>query len=217
MNEWFSLLGIATALTIGAISPGPSFVVVARTAVSAGRAQGVATAFGIAVAGAILATIALMGLHSVLLAVPKLFMVLKVLGGGYLVYLGLRIIFAAKHALVMEAMTTDAEHSPSGRSKGILRRYFRNGFTTQIINPKTAIVFASVFTAFLPAHTSWAFNLATVCIVFSIELLWYSIVSLLLSTSAPRAVYLRHKKWLDRAAGSVMGALGVKLLSSAAQ
>ncbi len=103
MNEWLSLLGIASALAVGAISPGPSFVVVARTAVSAGRAQGVATAFGIALAGAIFATVALLGLHSVLLAVPKLFIGLKLFGGAYLLYLGARIIRGATQPLTVDA------------------------------------------------------------------------------------------------------------------
>ena len=48
-----------------------------------------------------------------------------------------------------------------------------------------------------------------------IELIWYVVVSLLLSTAAPRAAYLHHKKWLDRIAGGVMAALGGKLLTSA--
>ena len=79
----------------------------------------------------------------------------------------------------------------------------RSGFITQIVNPKTAIVYASVFAAFLPAHTSWLFNLATVCVVFMIELIWYVVVSLLLSTAAPRAAYLHHKSgWIASRAAS---------------
>ncbi|MFZ1418122.1 MAG: LysE family translocator [Burkholderiaceae bacterium] len=210
MNEWLSLLGIASALAVGAVSPGPSFVVVARTAVSAGRAQGVATAFGIALAGAIFATVALLGLHSVLLAVPKLFIGLKLFGGAYLLYLGVRIIRGATQPLTVDA----SNRANASRSRSLLNNG-RSGFITQIVNPKTAIVYASVFAAFLPAHTSGLFNLATVCVVFMIELIWYVVVSLLLSTAAPRAAYLHHKKWLDRIAGGVMAALGGKLLTSA--
>ncbi len=210
MNEWLSLLGITSALAVGAISPGPSFVVVARTAVAAGRAQGVATALGIAFAGAAFAAIALLGLHSVLLAVPKLFVGLKLFGGAYLLYLGVRIIRGATQPLPMS--NTNGANGTRSRS---LTRNFRSGFTTQIINPKTAIVYASVFAAFLPTHTSGLFNLATVCVVFMIELLWYTVVSLLLSTAMPRAAYLHHKAGLDRVAGGVMAALGGKLLISA--
>ena len=210
MNEWLSLLGIASALAVGAVGAGPGFVVVARTAFSAGRAQGVATAFGIALAGAIFAMVALLGLHSVLLAVPKLFIGLKLFGGAYLLYLGVRIIRGATQPLTVDA----SNRANASRSRSLLNNG-RSGFITQIVNPKTAIVYASVFAAFLPAHTSGLFNLATVCVVFMIELIWYVVVSLLLSTSVPRAAYLHHKKWLDRIAGGVMAALGGKLLTSA--
>ena len=141
---------------------------------------------------------------------PKLFIGLKLFGGAYLLYLGARIIRGATQPL-----TVDASNSANASRSRSLLNNGRSGFITQIVNPKTAIVYASVFAAFLPAHTSWLFNLATVCVVFMIELIWYVVVSLLLSTAAPRAAYLHHKKWLDRIAGGVMAALGGKLLTSA--
>ena len=52
MNQLLPLLGIAGALAVGVVSPGPSFVMVARTAVSLSRIEGVAAAFGMGVGGA---------------------------------------------------------------------------------------------------------------------------------------------------------------------
>lgn len=46
MNELISLVGIVAAISLGTVSPGPSFVVVARTAVAKSRAHGVASALG---------------------------------------------------------------------------------------------------------------------------------------------------------------------------
>lgn len=51
MQELPTLLGILAALTVGAMSPGPSFVVVARTAVSSSRADGLAAALGMGAGG----------------------------------------------------------------------------------------------------------------------------------------------------------------------
>jgi threonine/homoserine/homoserine lactone efflux protein len=82
-------------------------------------------------------------------------------------------------------------------------------------NPKTAIVYASVFAAFLPSAPSIRFNLGVISLVFLVEAGWYSLVAMLLSTEAPRRSYLRYKAWIDRAAGGVMVALGFKLVSSA--
>ena len=91
MQELAAILGISAALSIGAASPGPSFLVVARLAVSSSRGDGLYAALGMGVGGLIFACLALLGLHGLLLAVPSLYVVLKVLGGLYLVYLGIRI------------------------------------------------------------------------------------------------------------------------------
>ncbi len=56
-----SVLSIAGAITLGAMSPGPSFVVVARTAVATSRADGVAAALGMGVGGVLFAGVAWSG------------------------------------------------------------------------------------------------------------------------------------------------------------
>jgi len=206
MQELPALAGILAALTVGVMSPGPSFVMIARTAVSVSRGDGIAAAFGMGAGGALFAVAALLGLHGMLLAVPSLYVVLKVAGGIYLAYLGLRIWLYAKQPLAMP------EPSLRARTTG---RSFALGFTTQVSNPKTAVVYASVFAAFLPPVQTLAFNVAVVLLALIIETGWYAIVAVALSSARPRGVYLRCKTWVDRAAGGVMIALGVKLVVSA--
>lgn len=208
MNDLPALAGVLAALGLGVISPGPSFVMVARTAVSASRAQGIAAAIGMGGGGVVFALAALLGLQAVLLAVPALYGVLKVVGGLYLAYLGFRIWSSAKDPLAM----SDAA-SAGGRSWS---KSLAQGFVTQVSNPKTAIVYASVFAAFLPRSPTLAFDAALVTIVFAIEAGWYAIVALALSSQRPRRAYLRFKAVIDRAAGGVMVLLGLKLLVSAA-
>lgn len=210
MQEMTSLVGIATALAIGAASPGPSFIMVARTAVSSSRTDGVGAALGMGAGGLIFALAALLGLHGLLLAVPSLYWVLKVVGGLYLAYLGLRIWLGAKQPLVSSVVESGANTTTAAKS-------FALGFATQVSNPKTAIVYASVFAAFMPAVSSLAFNLGVAGLVFVIEAGWYTMVALALSSHGPRSAYLRYKAWIDRAAGGVMAALGLKLISSASR
>jgi len=206
MQDLSALLGVIAALTVGVISPGPSFVLIARTAVSSSRSEGVAAAMGMGAGGVVLAAAALLGLQGLLLAVPSVYLVLKVLGGLYLAYLGIRIWLAAKQPLAIVELG-------SGRTTGL--RSGLLGFTTQVSNPKTAIVYASVFAAFMPATQSLGFDFALVTLVFTVEASWYSVVALALSAERPRVAYLRHKAWTDRVAGGAMVALGVKLASSA--
>lgn len=209
MNELAALLGIGTALCIGAASPGPSFVMVARTAASAGRPHGLNAALGMGFGGMLYAIASLLGLNALFAAVPALYLALKLMGGIYLAYLGWRIWRGASQPLEISSDAPPAE-------PGAARRSLLLGFTTQASNPKTAIVYASIFAAFLPASPSLLFQLAVVAVVFCIEAGWYALVAVALSATGPRNTYLRCKKWVDRAAGAVLGALGVKLAVSTA-
>lgn len=207
MEEMLGLAGVVAALAIGAVSPGPSFVMVAREAVSISRANGVAAALGMGVGGVVFASAALLGLQAVLLAVPTIYLALKVLGGIYLGYLGYRIFRGATEPLVAAEGGSRAYRS--------MRRSFLLGFSTQVSNPKTALVYASVFAAFLPGHVSWPLALLLLLSVFAVEAGWYAVVAAALSATAPRRVYLRFKPVLDRLAGAVMVALGLRLVASA--
>ena len=207
MHEYLVLASILGALGIGVVSPGPSFVLVARVAVATSRMNGLATALGMGLGSVVFAMAALFGLQTVLLAVPTMYLGLKILGGIYLCYLGINIFRSATQVL-----PTTATHTDNLTSK---TRSLWLGFATQISNPKTAIVFASVFAAFLPTTFSFSFAAILLCGVFLIEGLWYAIVAVLLSSAKPRAVYTRYKSWLDRAAGTILLGLGLKLITSA--
>jgi len=209
MRELTALAGVLGALTVGVISPGPSFVMVARAAVSSSRANGIAAAMGMGAGGVLFALAALVGLQALLLAVPSVYLALKVAGGMYLAYLGFRIWKSARQALMVQGEPS-VVHTALPKSLVL-------GFVTQVSNPKTAIVYASVFAAFLPPASSIAFDLALVIIVFAIESGWYSVVALALSSEHPRRDYLRYKASVDRVAGSVMMLLGLKLILSGHQ
>ena len=210
MDTTLSLLGIAGAMAVGAMSPGPSFVMVARTAV-ASRNDGLAAALGMGAGGIVFAIAALAGLQAAFLAVPGLYLGIKGFGGAYLIYLGIRIWRGARQPL---AMTQDAAGT-SPRQQGRGGRTFLLGLATQVSNPKTAVVYASIFAAFLPREVPLVLALAVPVVIFCIETGWYAIVALALSSAAPRSAYLRYKVWIDRAAGGVMGLLGLRLIWSA--
>jgi len=200
-------VGIIGALAVGVVSPGPSCVMVARLAVATSRPNGLCAAVGMGVGGVVFAGAALCGLQAILLAVPSVYLVLKLLGGLYLCYLGSRIFRAAKVPLTVEV---------PGQSAGTrLSRSFWLGLTTQVSNPKAAIIYASVFAAFLPGTFSPLFAAVLLCVVFVIEAGWYAVVAAVLSSSRPRRAYLGYKAWVDRAAGVVMVGLSLKLIASA--
>ena len=208
MNEISSLAAIFGVLCVGTVSPGPSFVMVARTAVSSGQAEATAASLGMGIGGVIFAIVALAGLQALLLAVPTLYVVLKLAGGLYLAYLGIRILRGAG-----EPLTVSSE--PATKREGSLLRSLIFGLGTQLSNPKTAIVYASVFATFLPNGVGFQSGVALVVMVFLLETSWYTLVALVLSAEKPRKAYLRFKSLIDRVAGGMIFLLGMKLASSA--
>ena len=205
-----AILSIAVALTLGAMSPGPSFILVARTSLVVSRRDGLAAAVGMGVGGVFFSAIALLGLLAILTAVPLLHLALKVLGGTYLVYLGYRIWRGARQPLVLES--TSLQNYPTQA-----RRSFVLGLVTQVSNPKTAVVYASVFASLLPHNIPPSVLVALPIMVFAIETIWYSVVALALSSPSPRTRYLASKAWIDRTAGAIMSLLGLKLIFEAQQ
>jgi threonine/homoserine/homoserine lactone efflux protein len=211
MHEILIASTVASAIALGAMSPGPSFVMVARIAVSRSRQQALAAAIGMGVGGSVFAAAALLGLQALLTAVPWLYLGLKLAGGAYLMLMAYRIWSAAPDNLSVVTETPQAQ----GSQVGSVRRAFVLGLGTQLSNPKTAIVIASIFASLVPQQASSRLLIALPFLVFAIEVLWYSTVALLLSAVAPREAYLRYKTGLDRVASSVMTLLGLRLILSA--
>jgi threonine/homoserine/homoserine lactone efflux protein len=197
----FAILG---AILLGAISPGPSFVLVARTAVALSRRDALAMALGMGVGGVIFAGSALLGLMVVLASVPWIYIAIKVAGGFYLLYLALSLWKSANHSVKTEDMR-------QGSGRGMFRS-FAVGLMTQLSNPKTAIWYASIFTVFLSADQPRALAGMLLPMIFAIEAGWYALVAVVFSSAGPRHSYLRLKPSVDRVAGGVMALLGLKLL-----
>lgn len=207
MSEAQALLAIALAMVVGAMSPGPSFIVVARMAVGISRAHAVMAAFGMGLGGVVFASAALLGLQALLTLVPTLYTLLRILGGLYLIWIAYRIWQGASEPL-------KAGEGGEGTSRS-LGKSLAVGFITQVSNPKTAIVYASIFAAFLPGAFSAGLALGIVVTVFLIESGWYAFVAVGLSAKAPRAFYLRFKAVIDSCAALVLGGLGGKLVLDA--
>ncbi|WP_374467491.1 LysE family translocator [Ferrovibrio sp.] len=202
------LFSITVAIALGAASPGPSFVLVARTAIAAGRPAGLAAAFGMGIGGAVFAGFALLGLITLLAQVAWLYLGLKLAGGLYLCWLAFRLWRGAKQPLTVSG---DGDATNGSAERGLLRA-FSVGLLTQLSNPKTAVVYAGIFAALMPAQPSVWLAALLVPAVFVVECGWYALVAVAFSAGRPRALYLNAKHWIDRAAGGVMALLGIRLI-----
>jgi threonine/homoserine/homoserine lactone efflux protein len=207
MTASAAILAILASLWLGAMIPGPSFVLVARNAIGLSRRDGLATALGMGAGGIFFGSIALAGLYTLLQAVEWLYIGLKVAGGAYLIFVAAKIWRGADRPIAMQDAAAAASGSP--------RKSFLVGLTTQLSNPKTAIWYGSIFAALLPQHPPLWCYFVLPPLVFSVEFGWYTIVALCFSSQRPRDVYLRAKKWIDRIAAGAITALGLRLILTA--
>jgi RhtB (resistance to homoserine/threonine) family protein len=208
-DELGIIAAILGALLIGAISPGPSFVMVLRTSIALSRPDGLAAAIGMGLGGALFGTLALLGLTALLAQAEWLYMVLKLAGGAYLIYLAI-CIWRGSHEAV--AIPQTAAFNSSTR-----RRSFSVALMTQLSNPKTAVAYASIFAALLPPEVPAWMILVLPPLIFVIEASWYAVVTFVFSSHRPRSVYVKAKAWIDRMAALVIGGLGLRLICETAK
>jgi threonine/homoserine/homoserine lactone efflux protein len=204
MQEYAFLIAIAGILFVGAMSPGPSFLVVAQNSLAKSRAHGIATALGTGLGVSIFAVLASLGVTTLIEKVPSVYLAFKIFGGAYLLYLAYRIWGGAKQAL-----PKPDEHIVE---QGSLFKSFMMGLVTQTSNPKTALVIAGIFAAFVPANPPVNTWILVAIIAFTIDFSWYAMVALTLSTDRSKLVYARAKTNFDRVAAVFLGLVGVRLI-----
>ncbi|WP_312018361.1 LysE family transporter [Shewanella surugensis] len=96
---------------------------------------------------------------------------------------------------------------------GMVKIFFL-GLFTQLSNPKTAIVFASAFAAFLPKTVpEYSYSLISIS-AFMIDCAWYILVTTLLSTPRAQRTFQKFKHQICQAAGAMMALMGIKLITS---
>jgi threonine/homoserine/homoserine lactone efflux protein len=124
--------------------PGPAVLYIVTRSVAHGRKAGLASVLGIELATLCHSMAAAFGLSAILLASSLAFSLIKYLGAGYLIYLGIRTIFSRS-----VSSNKDDSSAPS------LSQMFRKGFLVNLLNPKTALFFYAFLPQFVnPAHGS---------------------------------------------------------------
>lgn len=206
MNTAVTVGSILAVLAIGVVSPGPSFILVARTAVACSRRSALASALGMASGATILSIAALLGLHALFSHIPAAYLGLRIFGGLYLMYLAFK---------TWRGAATPIEVDVAAGRKGAGRlRHFWLAAVTMLSNPKAAVQYGVIFAAMLPGAPSTTLIVVLPIAVFLLEATWYLVVAFTLSAPRPRGAYLRMKSRIDRTVGVLLGLLGVRLILS---
>ncbi|NTX00919.1 MULTISPECIES: LysE family translocator [Myxococcus] len=189
-------------MTLFAITPGPAVLLVVSQAMSRGFRTGMSAALGIQAGNAVYFLISVAGLGAALAASPFAFYGIRYAGAAYLVYLGVRTLLAAKHALTLEQ-----------RPKPPLwRGAFVQGFAKQLANPKSILFFGSLLPQFIHPGPRAGLQFAVYgisCIVVEVPVLavyaWLGVAGGRVSSS-PRALV-----WRERLSGIALIGIGAVL------
>lgn len=202
--QFFGFLLAAILITA---SPGPDNLMVLGMGISRGRTQGIVFGLGCALGCLSHTVLAVIGVSAAIAASPAAFTALKMVGGLYLVWLGI-------HALRSSGETkVEAVHA----NHGALSKLFFKGVFANAINPKVVLFFLSFLPQFIiPAHGNVSWQMAALGLTFTAQAaVLFGLLGYFSGTigqwfnTRPRAGVI-----LDRVAGTVFVALGLRLIVS---
>ena len=195
---------LAAALIV--LLPGPDTLVVLRNLVRGGRRRAALTVAGVLCGLTVWVVAAALGMAALLHASERAYLVLRVVGAAYLLWLGIQTL---RSRSVPDLVPDRALELPAGgRSRG-----FGAGLATDLLNPKVGVFFVTFLPGFVPdgqpvGSASLAFGA-----IFVVETAAY--FALLLFLAGRITGWLRDttvRRWLDRATGTVLIGFGLRLV-----
>lgn len=174
---------------LAVISPGPNFIIVSRFSSLGSVTTGLGATLGICTVGVFFSSISLLGLAALLHQYPAFSRVATLCGSAYLLYIAYGIIKS-----VLAKNTGTAESAPPGVTS--FAKAYRVGVITNISNMKTIAFMISIYAGFLASpRTDLDKVLVVVC--STLEVIWYSLVSLLFGQGPIKALFLKYTRQID--------------------
>ncbi len=195
-----TFLGVSVLLVL---TPGPNQALLTSRVLGGGRAAGFAVVRGLACGMAVHVAAAIVGLSALLASSAEVFGVVKLLGGAYLLYLGVAAIVRARRTTTVEAPRR-AGGSP-----------FREGLLSMSLNPKATVFFVAVVPQFVDPGPGAATRVAVLLLVYgAICLVFWTAFVLLLHAAREVVRRPRVQAWMERITGGALIGLGVRLAAA---
>jgi threonine/homoserine/homoserine lactone efflux protein len=200
--SWPSFLVVAVVVSL---TPGPATATIIRMSARSGRRTALAATAGNSVGVLLWAVLSAVGVSSLILASKVAYDVLKVGGAIVLVTLGIRSLLHSRRT------GAPAADEPPGVTARTVAAGWRAGVLTGIANPKLAVFFVALFPQFLdPSDPVLPYALVMALIVVAVDVVWFSVLAFAVDR-AGSVLRPRLNAWLERVAGGVMVALGLRL------
>jgi RhtB (resistance to homoserine/threonine) family protein len=195
MNYWPEFLTIVVAHALAVASPGPDFALVLRQSLAHGRRTAIWSSIGIGCGICVHIVYCLLGLGYFLKNSPEALAVFKYLGAAYLAWVGVQ-------ALRAKARSGDVELNPADTAP-TSRAAWTTGFLVNVLNPKAALFFISLFPLAVNVHTPKLIQAGYGLWMTLATAAWFCFVSVVFTREEVRRRFLRHGHWIDRTLGVV--------------
>jgi threonine/homoserine/homoserine lactone efflux protein len=200
------LVGFLAAAILVTLAPGPDNLMVLGLGMARGKRAGIAFGLGCAIGCLSHTTLAALGISALIATSDWAFSAFKIVGGGYLLWLGIQALRNARSAGAGNAATMPVQNAG---------RLFAKGLVANAINPKVILFFLAFLPQFVDSgrgHAAW--QTAQLGLVFTLQ------AALIFGTigwfAGRLGQWLARRPsigaWLDRVAGGIFVALGLRLL-----
>jgi threonine/homoserine/homoserine lactone efflux protein len=195
------------AITLLTITPGVDTMLVIRNTARGGWRDGAVSSLGICSALFLHATISAVGISVILLQAAWAFSLLKMAGAVYLIWLGL-----SSWRKVLRQETFEITNGKSAGGAFLVRRSLREGFLSNILNPKTAIFYMAFLPQFInPGESAILQSLFLAGLHFVISMIWQCLLALMVKQLKVWLQRPRVSQVFDGVTGTVMIALGLRV------
>ena len=191
---------IFTVCLLGAMSPGPSMVVVINNAIFKGRYHGILTSLGHGIGIGIYALFAVLGVALIIKTNLFVFNVIKSSSIIFLIYLGIKSI------IDKDKLDFEKKDLSGGLTS------FLQGVSISLLNPKIFIWFVAIYSQFMSLENGKAYNLTLILTAGIVDTIWYVILTLLVTSNIALEFFKNKNVLLKKFVGSVFIIIGALLL-----
>ncbi|CEG27184.1 LysE family translocator [Bacillus sp. B-jedd] len=188
------------------ILPGPDIAIITKNTVTVGKAGGVRTVMGACCALLIHTTAAVLGLSAIIMKSALLFSVLKYVGAVYLLYLGIKTLWSIKNKGSASSVETHAKSRIKSESS------FKQGFLTDLLNPKVALLFLTFFPQFVDHGSSSVLPFILMGLTYTmITALWCFFYVLLINRISAFMKNPKTQSIIEGITGTILIGFGIRL------
>jgi RhtB (resistance to homoserine/threonine) family protein len=204
MNYLPEFLTIVVAHALAVASPGPDFALVLRQSLAHGRRTAIWSSIGIGCGLSIHIGYCILGLGYFLKNSAAALTTVKYLGAAYLALVGVQ-------ALMSKPRRDDVDLA-GGRSAPTDGAAWTTGFLVNVLNPKAALFFISLFPLAVSGSTPKLVQVGYGVWMTLATVAWFSFVAVVFTREEVRRRFLRHGHWIDRALGVVFIGFALSLV-----